>query len=301
MTPQEEADYMQLAQQVQREQALRMNAENQVSQMSSFQAGKEPNIIEYQLDVSPTLDRIYHLLSGHVPMKRANGQEYWEEPTDDRLKILSDYGVKQLMKDLALIINPNTLLSNFTEEQIEMATKHYANELNDLILNRYEHFFYYPSPEELYQKYSDLCVKVMINGIARLVTKQAYAESTVEISMPEYKEVKVGNNTMLELVGEKKVKGLSITEANSYTPSELYQKCVQWSEEELKMKFRHYPMIVMLLEQTVHATLLRALKGQERESLRKQLNIHQSLNNGYPGMKNPDQKGGFRNPFTWPK
>lgn len=246
MNNDEEVAFNNLVQQVQKAESRAINAETQISQMSSFQSGKEPNIVEYQLDVSPTLNRVYHLLSGHIPMKKPNGEEYWEEPTDDRLKILSDYGVKQIMNHLAFIINPNTLLSNFTDEQIEEAVRNYSIELADLIHNRYEHFFYYPSPEELYEK----CLPII------------------------------------------QEEGMKMSE------EALYKKCVQWSEEELKMKFRHYPMIITLLEQTVHATLLRALKGEERESLRKQLNIHQSLNSPFFNKDQAPQKGGFRNPFS---
>ena len=74
--------------------------------------------------------------------------------------------------------------------------------------------------------------------------------------------------------------------------TELYNKCIQWSREELQSKFRHYPMIILALVDSVHATFLRALNGEERTSLRKQLNIHQSLNDN--NMFNQQQKkGGF--------
>lgn len=229
MTPQEQIEFEIMTKNAQAEQLRRMDAENKVSQMSGFQAGKEPNIIEYQLDVSPTLDRIFHLLSGHVVMRKDN-KEYWEEPKDDRLKILSEYGVKQIMNLLSFYINPNTLLSNFEEEQIYWKTKDFGIELADLMFNRYEDFFFYPTPEELLEKYWPIV----------------------------------------------KAKRMNISE------QEMYFKCVQWSREELQMKFRHYPILIQVLTDTIHATLLRALKGEERESLRKQYNIHQSLNGPQP-------------------
>lgn len=248
MTPEEQIAFEMLSKQAEAEQLKRIDAENRISSMSGFTAGKEPNIIEYQLDVSPTLDRIYHLLSGHILKRLPNGGEKWEEPNDDRLKILSDYGVKQIMNLLSFYINPNTLLSNFDEDQIYWKTRDFGIELSDLIFNRYEFFFFYPSPEELLDTYKPFVERLNMN-----IDEQ-----------------------------------------------ELYFKCVQWSREELQMKFRHYPMLIQVLVDTVHATLLRALRGQERESLRKQYNIHQSLNGTQPlNYIPPQQKSSIFKPSTW--
>lgn len=233
MNDKEREEYQRLVQMVEAEESRRMKAETQVSQMSAFQGDKEPNIIEYQLDVSPTLDRIYHLLSGHIP-KRVNGKETWVEPEDDRLKILSKYGVDQIMGILATIINPNTLLSDFDDKQIEDNTRSFGIEFADLLFQRYEDFFYYPTPEELFEKY-----------------------------LPIFREKKY-----------------------TFTEEELYKKCVQWSHEELKMKFRHYNMIVELVVGQVYATYRRARDGRERTSLRKQYNIHESINNWPGGVPN---------------
>jgi hypothetical protein len=238
---QEQFEYEKIIKQVEQEQLRRIDAENKISQMSGFNSGKEPNIIEYQLDVSPTLDRIYHLLSGHIVIKDIKG-ERWEEPKDDRLKILSDYGVKQIMNLLSFYINPNTLLSNFDEDQIYWKTRDFGIELADLIFNRYEDFFFYPSPEELYETYYPIVKSKQFN----------------------------------------------------INDQELYFKCVQWSRDELQMKFRHYPILVQVLVDTVHATLLRALNGEERESLRKQYNIHQNLNGPQLQDYAPQKTGFFK-------
>lgn len=58
----------------------------------------------------------------------------------------------------------------------------------------------------------------------------------------------------------------------------LYRKCLAWSKAELQMKIKHYPMIILAVTDSIHSTMLRALNGQERESLRKYMNIHQSIN-----------------------
>ena len=144
------------------------------------------------------------------------------------------------MNIVSFYINKNTLLSNFDEETIFWKVKDFGTELADLIFNRYEVFFYYPTPEELYEKYLPIAKRDNAN----------------------------------------------------ISETELYNKCIQWSREELQSKFRHYPMIILALVDSVHATFLRALNGEERTSLRKQLNIHQSLNDN--NMFNQQQKkGGF--------
>jgi hypothetical protein len=245
MNAEEEKQFELLSRQAEAETLRRMDAENKISQMSGFSAGKEPNIIEYQLDVSPTLDRIYHLLSGHI-LKTVNGNEKWEEPEDDRLKILSDYGVKQIMNLLSLYISPDTLLANLTEEQVYWITKDFGIELADLMFNRYEVFYSYPSPEELFDIYKPV------------VKKQ----------------------------------GLNIDE------KELYNKCVQWSREELQMKFRHFPIQVQSITNKVFINLTRAIKGEERRTLRTQYNIHQNLSS--PGQDYPQQiKPNIFKPSTW--
>lgn len=236
----------QLATQVQREQNLRMQAENKISEMSGYSAGKEPNIVQYQLDVSPTLDREYHLLSGHILITHSDGNEEWVEPKDDRLKILSPYGVKQIINLMSRYISPDMLLSNLKEEQIYNITKVFGEELADLLYCRYEYFFYAPSPEELFEKYKPLV-----------------------------------SNHKLDI-----------------NDKELYMMCVKWSREELLMKTRHYPMLIHSLTHKVFVNLLRALNGKERDSLRKQYNVHQNLSNPNDmGLATPQKRGLFGGVF----
>lgn len=241
MNENEIAMFEQLKAEVEREQAMRMSAETRATQMSGYQAGKEPNIIEYQLDVSPTLDRIYHLLSGHILIRDPNGNEHWEEPEDDRLKILTEYGVKQIMNLLSQYISPDMLLSNLEEEQIYNITKVFGEELADLLYCRYEYFYYHPSPEDLFDKYKNV--------------------------VRDY--------------------GLNISDL------ELYQQCLKWSREELQMKFRHYPIHVHSITHKVFVNLMRAWKGKERDSLRKQYNVHQNLNSMDGNYPMPMKKQGF--------
>lgn len=220
-----------LSKEYEQEKIKRMNLENQYSQVSAFSSNTQSNnFVAYQLDLSEELDRIHHLLSGHILEKSNNGGDKWTEPEDDRLKIFSEYGVKQIMNIISFYINKNTLLSNYDEETIKWKVRDFGIELSDLIFGRYEVFFSYPSPEELFDKYSN---------IARVLN--------VDL-----------------------------------TDEEIYSKCVEWSNQEMQSKLRHYPMILLSIVDSVHSTYLRALKGQERTSLRQQTMIHQSSTSNNP-------------------
>ena len=227
--------------------ARNMAKESENFQMSAFQTAKDPNLVEYQLDLTTELDRIYHLLSGHRIIIGEGGNEIWDEPKDDRLKIFSEYGVDQIMNIISFYINRNTLLSHYDEQTIKWKLRDFGVELADLIFNRYEVFFYYPTPEELYDKY-----KPIINK-----------------------------------------KGLDITD------EELYQKCIQWSKEELQNKIRHYPMMVLALIDAVHSTYNRAMGGRERESLRRFMHVSQNTGGPTEQLGIEQQKFKLMRPKTW--
>jgi len=222
--PEEDNKYLRyLEATLQNEQQKNLDLSNQYGAVSSFLPTKDQNLVEYQLDLKEELNRIEHLLSGHE-LKRNEKGEYWGEPDDDRLKILSEHGVKAIMNIVSFYINRNTLLSNYDDETILWKMKDLGNELNDLILNRYEFFFSYPTPEQLYEQIKTRNIKTNL------------------------------------------------------TDEELYNKCIQWSREELEYKTAHYPIIVMQLLDSVHSTYLRALNGEERDSLRKFMHVSQSNN-----------------------
>lgn len=149
--------YLQLMdQQLKQEQLRRISLENEYTQVSSFSAGKEPNLAELQLQLDKELDRIYHLLSGNVLVRDSEGGTQWKEPDDDRLIILSAHGVKLIMNLVSFYINKNTLLSIYDIDVILERVRKFGIELADLMFTKYEEIFSYPSPEELYDLYLPL-------------------------------------------------------------------------------------------------------------------------------------------------
>jgi len=106
--------------------------------------------MEQQLDLTKDLDQLFHLYSGHE-LTIEGKNEIWKEPTDDRNIILSKYGIKQLMNIVITYINKNTLMAYYDSETINVKMLNFSQLLADLIYNRYEYFFYFPSPEDIFE------------------------------------------------------------------------------------------------------------------------------------------------------
>ena len=225
MNPEEQRYMESLAGQYENLQNKNLQMQNDLSKMSSFPLAPAQNLVEFQLNVDKMLEAIHHILSGEI-LRIRDEFEVWEEPDDDRMKVLSPYGVYQIMNLLRLYVNTNTLLSYYKEEQIKDKMHGFAIELMDLMFCGYEKFFYYPAPEDLYEKYLPI------------VKKEKYA----------------------------------------ITEEELYYKCLQWSGDELQSKSRHFPVILKAICDVVNSAYNRALNGEERESLRKQMHISQNAN-----------------------
>ena len=222
-------------------QTAKSSIESQYGQLSSYVNKPDSNMMEYQLDLKQDLDLIYHLLSGHEIKVDSKGNEVWGEPEDDRLKVFSDYGVKQIIKFVTMYINKNTLLSYYDDKQINWKLEDFGEALSDFILERYEDLFYYPNPEDLYEK-------------------------------------------AIEVVD---------TLGYEMTKKELYFKCIEWSELELKKKIPfYYPMVLNILNM-IHSTYQRSYGGKERESMRKSAMIHENV------TTNADQKMKMTKPSTW--
>ncbi len=107
-------------------------------QASMFAGGEGENLIQYQLDLKEELERVDHLLRGHVIKRDSEGNESWVEPEDDRLKPFNDYGVQLIMNIIQFYMNRNTLLSNYSEPMINIKMKDLADDINDLIYMKYE-------------------------------------------------------------------------------------------------------------------------------------------------------------------
>lgn len=72
---------------------------------------------------------------------------------------------------------------------------------------------------------------------------------------------------------------------------ELYEKCEEWSIQELRNKFTHHRMIVLGVTELVYSTYLRAMNGEERKRLREKQIFH--TNQTIQPQQTPQKRGFF--------
>jgi len=140
--------------------ALASQSSQRSAQLSMFE-NNQRDIVSQQLDLNSELERIEHILRGHLLKRLQDGNEIWVEPTkkvlvkftDDKTgeqkvqevevvdtdrKPLNEYGVQLIMGFVISYINKNTLLSNYDETTINSKMNKLGNELNDLLYMKYD-------------------------------------------------------------------------------------------------------------------------------------------------------------------
>lgn len=111
---------------------------------SLFLGNSNQNLIEWQLELDNILERVDHLLRGHVLTFDGKGNVTWNQPKDKRLIVFTEYGVQELLRHLSMYLNRNTILSNYDEPTINWKVLDFGNRLIDLIFRKYEDMFYIP-------------------------------------------------------------------------------------------------------------------------------------------------------------
>ena len=112
---------------------------------------QEKGIVNVQLEVDSIKSDVYHLLRQDVYKMKEGEIGDWKEIEDKRQRTLSDWGVDRIMQIIHFYVNKNTLLSNFSEDQINRIMLKFVKELNDLILLKYQVIFRTSSFEECKQ------------------------------------------------------------------------------------------------------------------------------------------------------
>jgi hypothetical protein len=116
-------------------QQQRFNDPRQHSQISSFSTKTEDNIVRWQLELNDILERAEHILRGDVP-KFDQGHIIWETNKHPELNPLNDTGVQEIMKILALYVNRNKVLADYTNEEINFKVFDFGRAVNNLIFMR---------------------------------------------------------------------------------------------------------------------------------------------------------------------
>lgn len=238
--------------------------QNKVNSFQIEQENHNVGMVREQLDLTNEIRRIDALLRGCTLEIDEYGNEKWVQPTDDRMKIFSEYGIQEIRNLIAWYINKNTLLSNFPEiEMINKKMRRFAHALNDLIYMKYEEIFEEPSAQacidELKKrlKNKEQIKKFVYDSIGRF--------STDESIQDELKKEMEGKM-------EKELENIK--------------------NQLLKNKLKKFDMVQREIEDAVHATLLRAYKGEERGSFRRHMNINE--HSGFVGGAPTQQPTGIK-------
>lgn len=111
-------------------------------QSASAMFGGTPkgNIVEYQIEFDEELADIERLLRGDILQRDDKGNIKWIRNPDETRVIFNDLGVQDITREIRMVLNKNTILSNNREEQVIVICKMLGNKIRKLIYNNYEFY-----------------------------------------------------------------------------------------------------------------------------------------------------------------
>lgn len=262
MTPEEIAQAALLQQQ----QGIQAQSGISQAHQNLLLEGQEKGMIKEQLDLGEELERIEHLLRGHILEDKGNGVRGWAEPDDKNLVVLSEYGIHLVLNTITWYINKNTLLSNYSEEVINQKMEDFASDLNDTIFMEYEKVFQYPTFED--------CKKVLEDRIEKKKELKKFA---------------------LELVGKEPNDEEIEKELLEEVENKVEKEIQKIKEQIIKGKLKRFLILIRTIQDSIHSTYNRAYKGEERRTLREHIHLSEIKGTSIPHQ----QKGG--GVFGWLK
>jgi len=236
-------------------------------QQEAFMQQEDTSITKEQLDLSEEISRIDYLLKGYSLEPGPDGKLIWVKPTDKEMVIFSEYGIHLIRNTICWYLNKNLLLSNFDEATIRKKMWDFTNDLIDTIFMEYEKVFLYPNVND--------CIEVLKERINRKAEITMYAN---------------------EVSGIKSSKNEIINEKFNELENKIEEELEKIKQQIIKGKLKRFVLIVRTIQDAIHATYMRAWKGQERATLRQHTHISESRGN------NPildSQRGGGL--FPWSK
>lgn len=224
---------------------------------------QETGLAESQLECEKMLKKARHMLRQDKKIYTSSGKVSWKKIKMEK-RVLTNYGVENIMQDLEFYINKETLLSYYEENLIRLRLKEFANTLNDKIYLKYELFFRTPSVEEAI-------------GIIkrRIKEKVQIREGVHDILGVEFDKEEYNDQVLKEM------EGLMEKEIEEVRKQHMKKNLAEW--------YSLFWKLVHLVE-TVHQ---RAYRGEERGSLRR----HTSINEVIGKMPMPQQQGFFKRMF----
>lgn len=105
---------------------------------TAFQYNPNDNLIKFQLELNEILDRTEHILRGDIVGIDEKGNQEWKDNPKPEENPLNEYGVQEFMRILSMYLTRNTILGNYTAEEVDDIVYDFGKELNDLYFMKYE-------------------------------------------------------------------------------------------------------------------------------------------------------------------
>lgn len=111
---------------------------NHDQRMSIFESDRPDNIVAFQLELDNILKRMEHVIRSDKLEQTSNDEWIWKKNDNPALIRLNEEGVQEIMNVLSAYVNRNTILGNYTKEEVNEIMYNLAVELTDLIFMKYE-------------------------------------------------------------------------------------------------------------------------------------------------------------------
>jgi len=111
---------------------------NQAVTLFSNQDDASQNLIQFQLDIEKSLLRIERLLRKQVPKRDNHGNLIYVDCPENQL--FNEYGINEILNLLSWYVNKEVILSNYSDEQIDLIMFQFSEELIDFIFTNMEKF-----------------------------------------------------------------------------------------------------------------------------------------------------------------
>lgn len=225
---------------------------------------KEESLGIQQLDLTVEMREIEYLLKGYILQADEYGQEIWVDSKDERLKILTDFGVQKILQVLRSYLNKNTLLSNYDDDTILNKMEDFGETLADNIFMRYDEYFLYPSFEAVKEEFEK-----------RIKNKTELRKYAYEIIGEEKAEEDIKKELLKEVEGK------------------IEREFGVIREQLMKNKLKDFEIIMRQIEDIVHSAYQRAWKGEERTGLRRHYHVSELKGGQTPERKHDTNPFGF--------
>lgn len=104
---------------------------------SAFGSKLSDDIARWQLELNDILEKAEHVLKGDIVVFE-NGQLLWKDNPKPEENTLNKHGVQLCMKLLSMYVNRNTILADYTDEEIRYKVLDFGKRFNDLIFLKYD-------------------------------------------------------------------------------------------------------------------------------------------------------------------